>query len=133
MYWKKAITPPHPKRYLNSCASLGRTLRGIDGMPVLLVCAQCWRVLRDAFGNQWTALWWIFLQALERSWRHAQDDLWYFWQKRIMRKSEDEIDSAMICRVKKSIGVDLEECAERVGEAEFEEWLDSMLSEGKEQ
>lgn len=100
-------------------------------MPPVMVANACWYVMRDCFGSELRAVRWILLSQAERWWTRLQDESWLFRQKRIMRRSKKQIAELALKRIKKRLGVDLNECSRIVDEAEFEEWLGRMLREDK--
>ena len=131
MYWKKVVIPPNKERYLKSCDQLRRNLESPNPMPAVMIANACWYVMRDCFGGELKALWWIVLSLAERWWSKIQDDSWLFWQKRIRHRSKKQIAELALKRAGKLVAVDLNECSRLVDEAEFEEWLGRMLCEDK--
>ena len=64
MFANIKVTPPNRDYYFSRCLALQRHLADVRKTPTVIIADACWSVLREAFGGQYRAFFYVLIGVL---------------------------------------------------------------------
>jgi len=122
----KTVRPPNPDYYLSRCKALRRYLYYAHKTPPVMIANGCWDVLREVFGGQYRAFFYVLLGILYSLWEDILYLTQHSWHMYIRLRTPLETAERMF-----QPSVDVDAISNLKNEEEFQEYLAEMLSEDK--